>query len=97
MNEHNLQILFRICDELRIHANMIQTSALMLYFCFDSNKTKLDKLKAAIHDSFRLKYNENLQLFTIRHYQPGLEKTFTQGKKIYVEQSSRSTLQMVLK
>ena len=97
MNEHNLQILFRICDELRIHANMIQTSALMLSFCFDSNKTKLDKLKAAIHDSFRLKYNENLQLFTIRHYQPGLEKTFTQGKKIYVEQSSRSTLQMVLK
>ena len=97
MNEHNLQILFRICDELTIHANMIQTSALMLSFCFDSNKTKLDKLKAAIHDSFRLKYNENLQLFTIRHYQPGLEKTFTQGKKIYVEQSSRSTLQMVLK
>ena len=63
----------------------------------DLTSDKLDKLKAATHDSFRLKYNENLQLFTIRHYQPGLEKTFTQGKKIYVEQSSRSTLQMVLK
>ena len=97
MNEHNLQILFQTCDDLRIHANMIQTSALMLSFCFDSDKTKLKQLMACLKDDFSIKYNEGLQLFTIRHYQDGLENDFIKGKKILVKQSSRSTIQFVLK
>ena len=97
MNEHNLQILFQTCDDLRIHANMIQTSALMLSFCFDSDKTKLKQLMACLKDDFSIKYNEALQLFTIRHYQDGLENDFIKGKKILVKQSSRSTIQFVLK
>ena len=97
MNEHNLQILFQTCDELRIHANMIQTSALMLSFCFDSDKAKLKQLMACLKNDFSIKYNEGLQLFTIRHYQDGLESDFIKGKKILVKQSSRSTIQFVLK
>ena len=97
MNEHNLQILFQTCDDLRIHANMIQTSALMLSFCFDSDKAKLKQLMACLKNDFSIKYNEGLQLFTIRHYQDGLENDFIKGKKILVKQSSRSTIQFVLK
>ena len=97
MNEHNLQILFQTCDDLRIHANMIQTSALMLSFCFDSDKVKLKQLMACLKNDFSIKYNEGLQLFTIRHYQDGLENDFIKGKKILVKQSSRSTIQFVLK
>ena len=40
MNEHNLQIIFATCDELHIHANMMQTSALMLSICFDYDEAK---------------------------------------------------------
>ncbi len=97
MNEHNLQILFQTCDDLRIHANMIQTSALMLSFCFDSDKAKLKQLMACLKNDFSIKYNEGLQLFTIRHYQDGLENDFIKGKKVLVKQSSRSTIQFVLK
>ncbi len=97
MNEHNLQILFQTCDDLRIHANMIQTSALMLSFCFDSDKAKLKQLMACLKNDFSIKYNEGLQLFTIRHYQDGLENNFIKGKKVMVKQSSRSTIQFVLK
>jgi aspartate kinase len=97
MNEHNLQILFQTCDDLRIHANMIQTSALMLSFCFDSDKAKLKQLMACLKNDFSIKYNEGLQLFTIRHYQDGLENNFIKGKKVLVKQSSRSTIQFVLK
>ena len=96
MDEHNLKTIFSICVELNIHANMIQTSALMLSFCFDSDKTKLNQLMACLNDDFSIKYNDGLQLFTIRHYQDGLESDFIKGKKILVKQSSRSTMQFVL-
>ena len=96
MDERNLKTIFTACVDLRIHANMIQTSALMLSFCSDSDKAKLKQLMACLKDSFSIKYNEGLQLFTIRHYQEGLENDFIKGKKILVKQGSRSTMQFVL-
>ena len=96
MNVHNLQIIFRVCDELNLHANMIQTSALMLSFCFDSDPQKLNLLRAELHDGFRIRYNEGLQLFTIRHYREDSGKDYLQGKRILVQQESRSTIQYVL-
>ncbi len=96
MDERNLKTLFAACDELNLHANMIQTSALMLSFCFDSDKAKLKHLMACLNDTFSIKYNDGLQLFTIRHYQDGLENDFIKGRKILVKQSSRSTMQFVL-
>lgn len=96
MDEHNLKTLFEICADLNIHANMIQTSALMLSFCFDSDKTKLKQMMAYLTETFSIKYNEGLMLFTIRHYREGLERDFIKDKKILVKQGSRSTLQFVL-
>lgn len=96
MDERNLKTIFAACDELNLHANMIQTSALMLSFCFDSDKAKLKRLMADLNDTFSIKYNDGLQLFTIRHYQDGLENDFIKGKRILVKQSSRSTMQFVL-
>lgn len=96
MNVHNLQVIFQVCDELHLHANMIQTSALMLSFCFDSDAMKLENLKAALGDAFRIRYNEGLQLFTIRHYREDSGKDYLKGKRILVQQESRSTIQYVL-
>lgn len=96
MNEHNLQIIFGICDSLNIHANMIQTSALMLSFCFDHDEEKLKSLIEALSQHFSIKYNEDLQLFTIRHYEENLENEFIAGRRIYLEQRSRATAQFVI-
>jgi len=96
MNEQNLGILFAMLNELNIHANMIQTSALDLSICIDGNERKLNQLTASLEQSFIIRYNVGLQLFTIRHYKEGIEKQFIQGKKVFVEQRSRSTLQLVL-
>jgi len=96
MNEQNLGILFAMLNELSIHSNMIQTSALNLSICFDENEHKLAALIASLEQSFEIRYNIGLQLFTIRHYKDGIEKEFVSGKKIFVEQRSRSTMQIVL-
>ena len=98
MNEHNLQLIFAACDELNIHANVIQTSALMLSFCFDHNDEKLKGLVASLRETFQIKYNKGLTLFTIRHYDHShtTGDHFLEGKKVYLKQSSRSTLQFVV-
>ena len=101
MNEHNLKTIFAACDSLRIHANMIQTSALMLSLCIDSDENRLSALIDCLREQFSIKYNEGLQLFTVRHRageQPSeIETEFMKGKKVIVKQGSRSTLQFVLK
>lgn len=96
MNEQNLGILFAMLNELNIHANMIQTSALNLSICFDENERKLTQLIASLEQSFIIRYNNGLQLFTIRHYKNGIEKEFIKEKQVFVEQRSRSTLQLVI-
>ena len=98
MNEHNLQLIFAACDEWGVHANVIQTSALMLSFCFDHDDRKLKGLVASLRETFQVKYNQGLTLFTIRHYDNAstLGERFLEGKKVYLKQSSRSTLQFVI-
>lgn len=95
MNEQNLGILFGMLNELNIHTNMIQTSALNLTVCFDENEHKLNALIAALEQSFEVRYNAGLQLFTIRHYKDGIEEKFIAGRKVFVEQRSRSMVQIV--
>ena len=99
MNEHNLQLIFAACDEWGIHANVIQTSALMLSFCFDHDERKLKGLVGSLRETFQVKYNKGLTLFTIRHYDNAstLGDAFLRGKKVYLTQSSRSTLQFVVR
>ena len=99
MNEHNLQLIFAACDEWNIHANVIQTSALMLSFCFDHDERKLKGLAGSLRETFQVKFNQGLTLFTIRHYDNSntLGDQFLEGKKVYLKQSSRSTLQFVVR
>ena len=96
MNEHNLRTIFSVCDDLAIHTNMIQTSALMLSFCFDGSPVKLKHLMAQLSEAFSIKYNEGLQLFTIRHYGKDANMSFLDGRRILVQQESRSTMQFVI-
>jgi aspartate kinase len=68
----------------------------MLSFCFDGDRQKLNLLRAELQDAFRVRYNEGLQLFTIRHYREDSGKEFLKGRKVLVQQESRSTIQYVL-
>ena len=98
MNEHNLQLIFAACDKLNIHTNVIQTSALMLSFCFDNDEMKLKGLVGWLRETFAVTYNKGLTLFTVRHYDYShtICDEFLKGKKVYLEQSSRSTKQFVI-
>lgn len=95
MNEKNISFLFGIFDEIGIHANMIQTSALMLSVCFNNDKIKLESLMLSVSDKFFVRYNDDLQLFTVRHYREGVEEPFVKGRKVILEQRNRNSIQLV--
>lgn len=97
MNEKNLHTLFGIFDLLNIHINLMQNSALSLSVCFDEDSTRLSSLIDSLKEHFIVRYNNGLQLFTIRNYTNGMEKEFIQDKEILLEQRSRTTFQLVCK
>ncbi|RLD32313.1 MAG: aspartate kinase, partial [Bacteroidetes bacterium] len=58
---------------------------------------RLPGLISELQKEFSVKYNDGLQLITIRHYDKETINKLTAGKDILLEQRSRITVQMVVK
>jgi len=95
--EENLTRIFDAFSRHKIHINMMQNSAVSFSVCFDEETAKLKALVHELQDEFSLKYNTGLQLITIRYYNGELIAELTAGKKIFLEQRSRTTVQMLVR
>lgn len=95
--EENLTRIFDAFSRYKIHINMMQNSAVSFSVCFDEETAKLEALVKELRDEFSLKYNTGLQLITIRYYNDELVAELTAGKKIFLEQRSRTTVQMLVR
>ena len=60
---------------------------------------KIDKEKIInrFQSDYNIKYNEGLELITIRHYDEEIISKMTKGKVILVEQKTRETARFVVK
>ncbi len=96
IGEHNLSQIFHLFAENAIHANLMQNSALSFSVCTDDFQEKTDRLIQLLSKEFKIRYNRNLELVTIRHYNAENLDNLIAGRKIYLEQKSRNTLQLVL-
>ncbi len=96
VNEANLSELFAefVKSGLRIH--LMQNSALNFSICVDYQKEKLDQLLERFRDRYEVLHNHPCELVTIRHYDQETISRLLIGKKVLVEQRSRSTARMVL-
>jgi len=93
--EENLGPIFSIIAEHRLKVNLTQNSAISFSLCVDNNKN-IDKLIEALKENYEVRYNENLELITIRHYNDESIKQMTEERNILLEQKSRDTAQYVL-
>lgn len=96
MDEGRLQTIFGELHRMHIHTNLVQTSALSLSICVDDREGLAEKLIKKLGSDFYLKYNPGLTLLTVRHYDETKIGMLIQGKKIFLEQRSRTTLQFVM-
>src|SRR6056297_1583998 len=95
--EDELSKIFSYLSEHKIKINLIQNSAISFSFCFDNTNNKVKKLIEHLKKDFKVLYNDNLELLTIRHYSDQAIDKITKGRKIFVEQRSRHTAHFVVK
>ncbi len=95
--EHNLSRIFADFAKNGVKMNLMQNSAISFSVCFDRDKTKTPALLKDLRQNFNVKYNENLELITVRHYQKAGMEQLLEGRDTVLEQKSRTTLQLVVK
>jgi aspartate kinase len=95
--EENFSKIFGVFAGLGVKINLMQNSAISFSVCVDDDKFKLPGLLTELQKEFKVKYNENLELVTIRHYDQQTIDRVTKDKFIFVEQRSRHTVQVVMK
>ena len=94
---NNLSEIFTILSQQKIKINLMQNSALSFSICFDYHQAKVERLIELLQENYIVKYNDHVELTTIRHYnEESLQKVLNR-KKILIEQKNRTTYQLVLK
>jgi aspartate kinase len=97
VSEDHLSNIFRLFSDNHVKSNMMQTSALSFTVCFDLNPEHFEKLLSGLNADFKVKYNDNLTLITIRHYTQSTLHDLTADKIVLLEQVSRNTAQVVVR
>jgi aspartate kinase len=97
ISENHLSSIFGVFAQSQVKVNTMQTSALSFSVCFDFYEERFTKLLQKLQQNFKVKYNQDLTLITVRHHSADALKELTTGKNILLEQVSRNTLQMVVK
>jgi len=87
------QILISVADK----ANMIQNSAISFSLCIEDNFNNFKELMAKLKPKYKVKYNENVSLYTIRHFNEEVVSTIEDSKEVLLKQRSRETVQLIVK
>jgi aspartate kinase len=97
ISEDHLSDIFKLFAQNQVKVNVMQTSALSFTVCVDLNQERFEKLLAGFGPNFKVKYNSELTLITVRHYKLYDLKGLVENRILLLEQVSRNTAQMVVK
>ncbi|TAL58620.1 MAG: aspartate kinase [Bacteroidetes bacterium] len=95
--EENFSDIFKIFSEHHVKINVMQNSAISFSVCTDNDERKIPELIKTLQKKFRVLYNDNMELITIRYYNQTTIERVCIGKKVFLEHKSRYTVQLVVK
>ncbi len=95
--EENLSDIFNRLSKVNAKINLMQNSALDFSILLDRNKVNPDQILEMFNDTYEVRYNEGLELVTIRHYDDETLARVTENKDILLEQKTRQTARLVMK
>lgn len=95
--EENLSDIFSLFHQHKIKVNTMLNSAISFSVSVDHDEVKISNLIADLSVRYRVKYNKNLELVTIRYYNQDTINRVTVNKEILLEVKSRHTCQIVMK
>lgn len=97
MMEDHIGDVFKWLHEYRMKVELIQNSAISFSVCISDKFNNLESLLKKMREKFSVKWNENVTLYTIRHFEPLEVKTFRENKKVLLKQETQETVQLVVK
>ena len=95
--EDNISDIFNLLHLYKMKVDVIQNSAISFSVCIDNNYNNLEKLLHHLKAKFKVTCEENVSLFTIRHYDDHAIKTIEKGKNVLLKQLFQETVQIVTK
>ena len=97
LQEEQLSEVFRILHEHKLEVNIMQNSAINFSICLDNIKNRIEKVLPIFQENYRVLYNTNLELLTIRHYQDSGAEELIKGHEVILEQKTRNTVKFLLR
>jgi aspartate kinase len=95
--EGNLRDIFEALHQCKINVNLMQNSAISFSICANEDETKMNHLMELLGKEYEIRYNTNLQLMTVRHYNEEILRTLKEDKEVLLEQRSRHTTRIVMR
>ena len=95
--EENISEIFALLHQYKIKTSLIQNSAISFSVCLEDKFGNFNEVKTILSKKFKIWYNENVSLYTIRHFDEKAAKMVEKGKSVLVKQISRDTMQLVTK
>ncbi|PRY86247.1 aspartate kinase [Mongoliibacter ruber] len=96
INESHIHEVYAELEKLKLRVNLLQTSAISISIVIDKQLFKLEKLVGKLDSKYEIKYNEGLQLLTIKNPSQKLIEDCINGQNVLLEQITRVTFQAVL-
>lgn len=97
ITEDKISDIYEIFHGLKVKINLMQNGAINFSCVIDNNPEKIEQLIKALHQQFKIVYNEGLELLTVRYYHNGLLDELSDGHTILLEQRSPVTIQRLWK
>ena len=95
--EENISEIFALLHQFKIKVSLIQNSAISFSVCIEDKFGNFNDLKAILSKKFKVAYNENVSLYTIRHFDDQAAQIVAENKVVLLRQVSRETMQIVTK
>ena len=96
VNEDNLSVIFKELAKADLRISIMQNSAISFSVALDDDLGKVDSVVGNLRDEFNIFYNTGLQLITIKNHSPSLIDEYRRGRKILLEQISRSNYRALI-
>jgi aspartate kinase len=95
--EENISDIFALLHQYKMKVSLIQNSAISFSVCIEDKFEHFKDLKPLLSKKFKVAYNENVSLYTIRHFDEKAAKMVEKNKTVLLKQVSRETMQIITK
>ena len=95
--ENHISEIFGLFSKYKIKVNLIQNTAISFSVCIEDKYNNFEELRKVLAKKFKISYNENVSLYTIRHFDENAAKVVETNKTILLRQISRETMQVITK